>query len=820
MNKLRRSKAAKITAFVLAILFGALITVNIAFGLILANNNLYTSDEASVRNKIFSYLAERTANDVINYFDCRLNYLTSKALNYSNPDYWESEVSLYASKYAPENSDVFFDVLDSGGNSVLNNLPSVSGMGVDYEFMFTRSFSRTLYVNGNGEIFAPNSDYDGTEKYTAVNGKNTDEDVTLPSQYEATDSAETTADAEAADKVPTEMSDLNIGKISPSPMYAVHEEGVTVNTEEAVSYTLVNISWDDSGELDGKYLFDPQIGLNSKIYSYCVEDFLMERKSGNTDPLVYFQSSYTVSESGYVTEFPEADENNVPEGMTATEQSFTVKVYIPKGEYFTARDIYYFADRAVSFGVSYRNALIPVSIIFFLCLTAAVIFILYSAGYTTTNELPYSGGIHKIPFDLATTIYAFLSFLLLSLVYNIVCDTDFNIALASGGTVLYTFCVLSLAYIESLTVRIRSGTVFKNTLIGKFFGLVKKLMRTSGLLGKALLIYIGELIILTLGVLFVLSTDNIIIAAIIAAIVLFPVTLAGVYEFNVILEGTERFSNGDIDTKIKEKLLFGPFKRFAANLNKINDTVNGAVSARVKSESMKTELITNVSHDLKTPLTSIVNYIDLLKKLRIDDPTAKEYIEVIDRQSQRLKKLTVDIVDASKAATGNIEVHSEKLDLRVMVSQTDGEYCDKLEKSGLSLVITVPENPVYVNVDGRLLWRVFDNITNNVCKYSMPGTRVYLALIERNGFASVIMRNISKNELNIPPEELTERFVRGDSSRNTEGSGLGLSIASSLTELMGGKFKISIDGDLFKVTVTFPSAPSTNENPEKTKSEQ
>ena len=815
MKKLRRNRAAKIIAFVLALIFGALITANIAFAAILLNNNLYMSDEASVRNKIFSYLAENTINDVINYFDCRLNYQSAELLKNGNADYWESEVSLYGSKYAPDNSNVFFTISDDEGNTVLGNLPSSTETEPEYEYIFTRSFTRTLYVDSNGVSYVLSNSNAKDYPYTAPDTDYaSDEDITASEATsdiaDGNENGETTSEeyTEEMTTVPPTLSTSGKKRsVTAAPLMERHAEAQSeyaVKTEDSSSYIMIEIEWDGNGLLNGKYLFDGSTGINGKIYSYCVDDFVTQRKSGNTDPIVYFQSDYTVSDSGYVVSAENGQETDIP----LEQKNYTVKLYIPSQENFMAKDIYSFAGSAVSFGISYRNALIPISIVCLLLLTASVIFLFYSAGYTAKAEAPTAGGIHRLPFDIATAIYLVGVTPCVFLIYDSVAywsNRTLNTDIAILLSVLYAFCVLSLMYLESLAVRIRSRTVFKNTVIGRFIRLVGRTMKTAGLAGKTVLVYIIELIVIVLFAALGVATD-IVVAAIIGAIVLLPLTFALIYEYNVISEGTERFSHGDLNTKITEKLLFGPFKRFAQNLNSINDTVNNAVRDQLKSESMKTELITNVSHDLKTPLTSIVNYIDLLKKLDIDDETAKEYIEVIDRQSQRLKKLTVDIVDASKAATGNIEVHPEKLDLRVMVSQMDGEYCDKLDKSALSLIINVPENPTYVNVDGRFLWRVFDNIMNNVCKYSLPGTRVYLTLTETNGTASVILRNISKNELNIAPEELTERFVRGDSSRNTEGSGLGLSIASSLTELMGGSFKISIDGDLFKVSVTFPSA--------------
>ena len=226
----------------------------------------------------------------------------------------------------------------------------------------------------------------------------------------------------------------------------------------------------------------------------------------------------------------------------------------------------------------------------------------------------------------------------------------------------------------------------------------------------------------------------------------------------------------------------------------------------MKSERFKAELITNVSHDLKTPLTSIINYVNLLKSTQQTDPKAQEYIEVLDRKSQRLKKLTEDLVEASKASTGALSVNRERIGMSQLLSQALGEYEEKLEERRLTVVCTEPEGESYVYADGRHLWRVIDNLLGNCAKYALEGTRIYIELIRGKGSVTLAIKNVSREALNIPAERLMERFVRGDTSRTTEGSGLGLSIARSLTELQGGTFELAVDGDLFKAVVTLPQS--------------
>lgn len=281
------------------------------------------------------------------------------------------------------------------------------------------------------------------------------------------------------------------------------------------------------------------------------------------------------------------------------------------------------------------------------------------------------------------------------------------------------------------------------------------------------------------------------------------VVVCALLQMKKLQEGSKRIAMGDLSEPIDTSKMFWEFKKHGENINKAGDGIALAVEDRMKSERFKTELITNVSHDIKTPLTSIINYVDLIKKEDIKDETLKEYVEVLDRQSARLKKLIEDLMEASKASTGNMSVNMEACDVEVLLTQLLGEFEERLSANELEVVVQKPEHPMIILADGRHMWRVLDNLLNNACKYSLPGSRVYVSLEENQGEAILTFKNISKAALNIPSDELMERFVRGDSSRNTEGSGLGLSIAQSLTELMQGNMKLEIDGDLFKVILKF-----------------
>ena len=276
--------------------------------------------------------------------------------------------------------------------------------------------------------------------------------------------------------------------------------------------------------------------------------------------------------------------------------------------------------------------------------------------------------------------------------------------------------------------------------------------------------------------------------------------------------GGKELAAGNLDYKVPTDRLYGEFRKHGENLNNLRQGIQHAVEEQMKSERMKTELITNVSHDIKTPLTSIVSYVDLLKKEPMPNDQAREYLNVLDRQAARLKKLTEDLVEASKASTGNLTVHFQPTDVNVLLSQSSGEYQERLAARDLSLVLTPAEEAPWISADGQLLWRVFENLLSNAQKYAMPGTRVYLSCQATEAEVAVTFRNISATPLNISAEELMDRFVRGDAARSTEGSGLGLSIARDLTQLQHGRFDLTIDGDLFKVVLTFPRCPQPPED--------
>lgn len=279
-----------------------------------------------------------------------------------------------------------------------------------------------------------------------------------------------------------------------------------------------------------------------------------------------------------------------------------------------------------------------------------------------------------------------------------------------------------------------------------------------------------------------------------------------------LLDGMKKLKEGDLEYQYELEEYDGFRKEFATALNGVHEVFLNSVMESMKNERMQTDLITNVSHDIKTPLTSIINYVDLLKRENIENEKARGYIEVLEQKSYRLKHLTEDLVEASKISSGNIKLECTQIHMQEMLYQASGEFVDKFEARELKLIENIPQEPLYIRADGRRLWRVLENLFNNVAKYAMSNTRVYVDLLDLGHEIKFSIKNISEQRLNIDAKDLTERFIRGDISRSTEGSGLGLSIAKNLTEIQGGNFSVYLDGDLFRVTITFPKLEALPED--------
>jgi signal transduction histidine kinase len=465
--------------------------------------------------------------------------------------------------------------------------------------------------------------------------------------------------------------------------------------------------------------------------------------------------------------------------------------------------------------LQYKNTYLPIGILALLLCIAAFVFLMASAGKTADGI--QLRGFNRMPLDLFLFLAALLFFLSLALAGDAAGRFWFIYVRVALRKWLIPCCILiawegmiMLGTCCTLAARFRGGKWWKNSIIyklGRFaWRTVLGLCHALPAAWTGLAVYTAVVVVNFIGMLMAFFAGSAFLLLLCLAF-----DAAGFYlvirimrQLQTLQTAGQKLAGGDLSYTVDTENMLPVLKEHGENLNAVSVGMSRAVNERMKSERFKTELITNVSHDLKTPLTSIVSYVDLLKKEPIESEKARGYIDVLERQSQKLKKLTTDLVDASKASSGAIPVNLEKLDLVELVRQSAGEYTEKFAAAAIDPVLTLPEEEVFVCADGRLLWRVLDNLLGNAVKYAQSGTRLYMDIEQKDGETDLIIKNISREPLNIPAEELMERFVRGDSSRHTDGSGLGLSIASSLMELMGGRLTLQLDGDLFKALLIFP----------------
>ena len=477
-------------------------------------------------------------------------------------------------------------------------------------------------------------------------------------------------------------------------------------------------------------------------------------------------------------------------------------------------------------------------------------YLAFAAGRKSGTDEIRPGGLNRMPLDLYTALCMLVGFFpcwaLFEPIMQNLFDLDqlwtahFMVLLLSGLGCCALIGLVCILYWCALCAQLKAeGFWWKKSLIGRFgngiWNFIKGIFRRIwrwilGLGGKkkdgptltemirdfnsklplmwqwlaasmmifVLLAVFGRISYTGIGLFFYL------IAVVIAVLAI----LYGARAFGALRDAAKRMSQGNLDVKINPDTLEGGFRDFAHDLNALSDACITAAREQMKSERMKTELITNVSHDIKTPLTSIINYVDLLKKAQTEEER-QQYLEVLERQSAQLKKLIEDLMEMSKATTGNVAVELAPTDVTESVNQALGEYADRFASRQLNVLVHKPEEPVFALCDGKLLWRVLSNVMSNVVKYAMPGTRVYLDLSVTEFRVQITMKNISREELNITAGELMERFVRGDKARNTEGNGLGLNIAQGLMEVQNGTLELLVDGDLFKVILTLPRAEDT-----------
>ena len=546
------------------------------------------------------------------------------------------------------------------------------------------------------------------------------------------------------------------------------------------------------------------------------------RSGANTDADSPWQFSFSYD---WVMPDTSGDTEPVEEEMLlAEENAYTVQIVL--NSTLPMEDNYALANRVADLAYALRHWIYAIIAAAALLVAVCFVFLLCAAGHHPGVEGVRPGWGTKIPLDLLTAAVSLVLFLGIQMVV----EANF------GGIGVVLVVVLGPAILAgvftgwcmSLALRIKLGGWWRNTVIyvalrwlrrggGAVFRTLGSGLRAAGhglagllrgvpLVGKTVLVFLGLCVLEGLGILFSMfawSWGLLALLWIFEKLLLFLAVLAVALMCRKLLLGGRALAAGDLAYQVDTSRMVLDFKSHGEDLNHIAQGMAAAVDQRMRSERMKTELITNVSHDIKTPLTSIINYADLIGKELPDSEKIPEYAAVLTRQSERLKRLIEDLVEASKASTGNLEVNLAPCQPGVLLTQAAGEYEQRLKDAGLDLVTRQPETAVTILADGRRLWRVFDNLMNNICKYAQRGTRVYLTLEERDGQAVISFKNTSRAPLDIPAEELLERFVRGDAARGGEGNGLGLSIARSLTELQKGTLELTVDGDLFKVVLRF-----------------
>lgn len=469
---------------------------------------------------------------------------------------------------------------------------------------------------------------------------------------------------------------------------------------------------------------------------------------------------------------------------------------------------------------TYEYAAVNIAISSFLVL-AMFIYIITSIGHKKGKEEIYLNSLDNIPLEIVGAVSIIL--LVIESVFLVgginvgidytsissrMIDTIISLCFVLGIVIYITLAITGVTIVR----RIKAKVFWKNTLIYKFAKWLKRsasdILTDMNTIGKLVVIF-GAFYIIQLVLTIKFITDGTIY--LFWLIALWGVTLKILIDrqnkTKKIREKIKNMYDGNKDSvQLNEEEYRGELKEIAIWLNDISGGLTNAIEEAMKSERLKTELITNVSHDIKTPLTSIINYVDLMKHENIENERVKEYLEVLDNKSQRLKKLTEDLIEASKVSSGNIKLNIEKLNVKELIKQVRGEFEDKFEEKGLEIIESLPDTEIYIEADSRYMFRVMENIYVNISKYALENSRVYIDVKKENDNIKIELKNISKNKLNISVDELMQRFVRGDSARSTEGSGLGISIANSLTTLQKGKFNIYLDGDLFKVVIEFKVA--------------
>ena len=554
---------------------------------------------------------------------------------------------------------------------------------------------------------------------------------------------------------------------------------IIINNETKEAYTNLDYGM-DTGTVEG---IKTQIKLNKRYWKFENEKIETSEEKLNSNNLKYLQSGLETVDKDKYTIYTSVSDN----------LEYIDSIYVEKLLYNILSDV---SQKWVF--------MIPILIILIILLVPIII---NGVGKTSKQEGIKLNWYDKMLIEIATVIAIIIGLIGSLFIATIGLTSTFTTfvlgasVMGIGIAIIYLACIMLF---ETIVKRLKTHTFIKTTIAYWMYKKVKESIQNIKIT-KRFILYFASFIIVNLICFGIMWSDGFIgiLLTTLLYVVTFNFIVKRLKSYIKVKEAIHSLYNGDTEIKLNDAEICNEMKDTVNEINDIAGGLSNALEEKLKSERLKTELITNVSHDIKTPLTSIINYVDLLKKENIEGEKAQEYLNILDNKSQRLKKLTEDLVEASKASSGAIKLNIEKLNVNELIKQVSGEFEDKFNEHDLQEIITFPENEVYINADSRYLYRVLENMYSNIAKYAMEGTRVYTDILDRDNKISIQIKNVSKQKLNITTDELMQRFVRGEASRNTEGSGLGLSIARSLTELQQGSFNIYLDGDLFKVIIEF-----------------
>ena len=691
-------------------------------------------------------------------------------------------------------SDKFFDLWS--GNQIVDsynevyNTYQIAGIGYD-------SIGQKAYVYSNGKFYGVNDEYyycgvDGLDEESGNEDLNSAANIVYKKIWE--------------NNVPEAVTDSS--NEEDETTYVIEDEQVTPDTSGGgQDYLYIDdMAFGTLEDVDSKYVFEiyTDEGESAMISGKYVADFspMHDSLSEIVDANASFDS---VSEFG------------VYESSSDTE-AYTF-VCFPKTPYNGNVDFYGQAKWFMGVAEDTKFVFPIVAALAFVLSIVCYVLFMCAAGHRKNSSEIQAGWVGWMWTDAAFWLFLIFEYIIFAIIYSCSsymreCNLSIGMTIAVFGIFAAVMMTIGLMWSANLAVNVKLHRFFKHTFAARIIKWLKsklviihqesiKVRKNIKWTRRIWAIFIVITIIEYFVVMTSIDTTGIApfwaIEKIAFAVVLHKLLVS----YARIKETATSLAAGDLSAKVELTGMPLFMAEHAMAMNQIQEGINVALEERTKSERMKTELITNVSHDIKTPLTSIINYVDLLQKEKIDNAKVKEYLEVLSRQSARLKKLIEDLIEASKASTGNIKFTMEPINAVVLLNQSIGEFTDRLEAGKVTVVTDFPSQDIYLNADNRYLWRVFDNLMSNIVKYAQADTRAYIDLKKAEGKIRFTFRNTSKNELNISADELMERFVRGDRSRYTEGNGLGLSIAKSLVESMGGALKLEIDGDLFKAMVEF-----------------